>query len=185
VLEPSCGTRSRTSPGGALTASTLHPTENPVWCSHLLLMWTTLARGRPHWWTASASRHARLGAAAVILYVLMILVGRCRLPASKSVLNAPMVSVLETAISETAFNCCFQFRLAPLHPGLDKRPSAWRQGMAVQVDPIKPTLTAPGTELLKSKSDESPSKFAFKFNLRRYVKVRELKRWQGLTPARG
>jgi hypothetical protein len=38
----------------------------------------------------------------------------------------------------------------------------------VQVEPIKPTLKAPGTNRLKLKSDEALSSFAFNFNLRRY-----------------
>jgi len=38
----------------------------------------------------------------------------------------------------------------------------------VQVDPIKPTLKAPGTNLLTLKYVESVSTFAFNFNLRRY-----------------
>jgi len=38
----------------------------------------------------------------------------------------------------------------------------------VQVDPIKPTLKAPGTKRLKLKYDELLSNFAFDFNLRRY-----------------
>jgi hypothetical protein len=38
----------------------------------------------------------------------------------------------------------------------------------VQIDPIKPTLTAPGTKRLKLKHDELFSNFAFKFNLRRH-----------------
>jgi len=38
----------------------------------------------------------------------------------------------------------------------------------VQVDPIKPTLKAPGTERLKLKCDEPLLNFAFNFNLRRY-----------------
>ena len=42
-------------------------------------------------------------------------------------------------------------------------------GRAVQVDPIKPTLKAPGTKRLKLKYDELLSSFAFKFNLRRYT----------------
>jgi hypothetical protein len=41
-------------------------------------------------------------------------------------------------------------------------------GEAVQVDPIKPTVKAPGTKRLKLKYDATLSKFAFKFNLRRY-----------------
>jgi hypothetical protein len=44
------------------------------------------------------------------------------------------------------------------------------QGRPVQVDPIKPTLTAPGSKRLKLKHDEPLSSSAFKFNLRRYTK---------------
>ena len=40
-------------------------------------------------------------------------------------------------------------------------------GRAAQVDPIKPTLKAPGTQGLKLKYDEVVSNLAFKFNLRR------------------
>ena len=40
----------------------------------------------------------------------------------------------------------------------------------MQVDPIKPTLKAPGTKRLKLKYDEPLSKFAFKLNVRRYTK---------------
>jgi len=42
-------------------------------------------------------------------------------------------------------------------------------GGAVQVDPIKPTLKAPGTKRLKPYYDEPPSDFDFKFKLRRYT----------------
>jgi len=38
----------------------------------------------------------------------------------------------------------------------------------VQVDPIKPTLKAPGSKRLKLECDEPLSHFAFNFNLRRY-----------------
>jgi hypothetical protein len=38
----------------------------------------------------------------------------------------------------------------------------------VQVDPIKPTLKAPGIELLNLTYDKPLSIFAFKFNLRCY-----------------
>jgi len=41
----------------------------------------------------------------------------------------------------------------------------------VQVDPIKPTLEAPGINLLELKYDKPLSNFAFKFNLRRYSKA--------------
>jgi len=45
---------------------------------------------------------------------------------------------------------------------------ATRLGRVVQVDPIKPTLKAPGIKRLKLKQGELLSIFAFKFNLRRY-----------------
>jgi len=41
----------------------------------------------------------------------------------------------------------------------------------VQVDPIKPTMKAPGTQALKLQYHKLLSTFAFKFNLRRYSKV--------------
>jgi len=71
-------------------------------------------------------------------------------------------------------------QVAPLHWGLDAAGTAaletllldqaevMRPGEAVQVDPIKPTLTAPGTKRLKLKYDKPLSSFAFNFNLRRY-----------------
>jgi hypothetical protein len=43
--------------------------------------------------------------------------------------------------------------------------------MAVQVDPIKPTLKAPATKRLKLKYDKPLSSFAFNFNLRRCTVV--------------
>jgi hypothetical protein len=43
-------------------------------------------------------------------------------------------------------------------------------GRTVQVDPIKTTLKAPGNKLLRLKYDKPLSNFAFKFNLRRYIK---------------
>jgi len=41
----------------------------------------------------------------------------------------------------------------------------------VQADPIRPTLKLSGTKRLKLKFDGPPSNFAFKFNLRRYIKA--------------
>ena len=41
----------------------------------------------------------------------------------------------------------------------------------MQLDPIKPTLKAPGTKCLKLKYDKLLSNFAFKFKLRRYTMV--------------
>jgi len=55
----------------------------------------------------------------------------------------------------------------------------------VQVDPIKPTIKAPGSKLLKPSYGEPPSNFAFKSNLRRFRKatstVANLEDRQGLT----
>ena len=44
----------------------------------------------------------------------------------------------------------------------------------MQVDPIKPTLNAPGTKRLILKCDEPLSDFAFNFNLRRYTEARRV-----------
>jgi hypothetical protein len=64
----------------------------------------------------------------------------------------------------------------PLVPGCSLGPEeAHREphrarvpGWAVQVDPIKPTLKAPGTKRLRLKYEEPLSKVAFSFNLRRF-----------------
>ena len=50
-------------------------------------------------------------------------------------------------------------------------------GRAVQVDPIKLTLRAPGTKRLKVKYEALLSNFAFKFNLRHYITRRWCARW--------
>jgi len=42
-------------------------------------------------------------------------------------------------------------------------------GRAVQVDPMKPVLKAPGTMLLQLRCDEPVPHFAFKVSLRRYT----------------
>ena len=47
-----------------------------------------------------------------------------------------------------------------------------RNGKAVQVDPIKPTLKPSGAKRLKLKYDGPLSNFAFKFNLRRCTTAR-------------
>jgi len=49
--------------------------------------------------------------------------------------------------------------------------AAAQQGRALQVDPIKPALKAPGTKHFKQEHDEQLSNFALNFNLRRYNKV--------------
>ena len=52
-----------------------------------------------------------------------------------------------------------------------RRAARRRRGRAVQVDPIKATLKAPGTKRLKLKCDEPLLSFAFKYNLRRYAEA--------------
>jgi len=42
------------------------------------------------------------------------------------------------------------------------------RGRAVQVDPVKPTVKAPGTKRLQVEYDELLSSLAFKFKWRRY-----------------
>ena len=51
--------------------------------------------------------------------------------------------------------------------GAGARQGAPGHGRAVQVDPIIPTLKAPGTKRLQLKYDITLSSFAFNFNLRR------------------
>ena len=49
----------------------------------------------------------------------------------------------------------------------------------MQVDPMKPTLTPPGTKRLNLKCDEPLSSLGFKFNWRRYTEGGQLEvlRW--------
>jgi len=54
-------------------------------------------------------------------------------------------------------------------PGRRRRGGRARRGRAVQLDPIKPKLKAPGTKRLKLEYDYLLSSFAFKINLRRYT----------------
>jgi hypothetical protein len=61
----------------------------------------------------------------------------------------------------------------------------WYIGRAVQVHPIKPALTAPGTKLLRLEFDGLLSTFAFKFSLRRYTSARWRPRRASPTPRQG
>ena len=59
---------------------------------------------------------------------------------------------------------------AAVHDGGRRAPHPRaHHGKAVQLDPIKPTLTAPKSKRLKLKHDELLSTYAFDFNLRRYT----------------
>ena len=58
----------------------------------------------------------------------------------------------------------------------------YTHGRAVQVEPIKPTLKAPGTKRLKLQYDVLLSSFLFKFNLRHYTTPpSSCASWQGLV----
>ena len=58
----------------------------------------------------------------------------------------------------------------PLRGGqLQLQPPAGRRGKVVQVDPITPTLKAPGSERLKLNCDILLPTCAFRFNFRRYT----------------
>jgi len=68
-------------------------------------------------------------------------------------------------LSSFAFNFNLRRYIAALELALLYREG---RGRAVQVDPMKRVLKAPGTILLKLRYDEPLSNFAFEFNLRRY-----------------
>jgi len=51
--------------------------------------------------------------------------------------------------------------------------AVWDHGRAVQVDPIKPALKAPGAKRLELIYDGPLSNFAFDFNLRRYITLQD------------
>ena len=96
---------------------------------------------------------------------------------------------------KTAFKFCFQIQLAPLHLGAarpEPEPALrlgrsdlllrqGRHGRAVQVDPINPTLKAPGNKRLKVNFDEPLSNFACIFNLRRCSKDPAVRQYKGHT----
>jgi hypothetical protein len=62
---------------------------------------------------------------------------------------------------------CLQFEVAVVRDG-DVQGGDVARGRAVQVDPIKPMLKPPGTQLLKLNCDVLLSTSALKFYLRRY-----------------
>jgi hypothetical protein len=86
---------------------------------------------------------------------------------------------------QSCFNFAFNFNLRRYSQVRDDAPNgsdyyrhiskgAWPfstrdHGGAVQVDPIEPTLKAPGTNRLELQYNEVLSSFAFNFNLRRYT----------------
>jgi len=73
------------------------------------------------------------------------------------------------------FKLCFQIHIVSLLAGDGEEPDRLgaecrgaQLGRAVQVDPIKLTLKASGIKRLKLKHVKLLSRFAYKFNLRRY-----------------
>ena len=92
-------------------------------------------------------------------------VGRCRLSLQPT-LKAPGTKRLKLKYEKLLSSFTFNFQLAPLHTG--RHPGVPPRGRAVQVEPMKRVLKAPGTKHLKAQYDALFSSFAFKFNLRRY-----------------
>ena len=92
----------------------------------------------------------------------------------KPILNAPGRTRLKLEHVKLLSNFAFNFNLRRYRGddtearGQEARPGAELRGRAVQVDPMKPRLKAPGTMLLKLRYDEPHSNFAFNFNLRLY-----------------
>jgi hypothetical protein len=73
------------------------------------------------------------------------------------------------------FQTLLQFQLTPLLRGQDgghRSHHLAAQGKAVQVDPIKPNLKAPGTNRLRLNYEKLLPSFAFNLSLRRYAKER-------------
>ena len=88
----------------------------------------------------------------------------------KPTLNAPGIKLLKLIYDVPLSNFAFKFSLRHYTLGHDSLACA--RGGAVQVYPIKPTLKAPETKRLKLNYDVTLSKFAFKFNSRRYTEVK-------------
>jgi hypothetical protein len=80
------------------------------------------------------------------------------------------------------FQLLIEIQLAPLHHGAEHedrlRDEGEEPGRAVQVDPVKPMLKAPGCTRLTLYYDEPLSNFAFGFNLRRYNPVDSVRFFQ-------
>jgi hypothetical protein len=77
---------------------------------------------------------------------------------------------LKLQYDEPLSNFADNFRLRRYNPLSDRvqAETCIALGRALQVEPMKPMLKAPGTKRSKLKHDEPPAKFAFNSNLRRY-----------------
>jgi len=91
-------------------------------------------------------------------------VGRCMFTLSNPSSNRLELSVLKLTRGDTAFNFWFQIQVVAVQHG-----GGAGHGRAVQADPIKHTLKAPGTKSLILMCDDPLSNFGFKFNLCRYT----------------
>jgi hypothetical protein len=97
----------------------------------------------------------------------------------KTQLKVPRLSVLKLQYDELHSNFAFKFNLRRYTQDADThaaRPHAWRlllprQGRALQVDPMKPTLKPPGSQRGNLEHEKLLSNFAFNFNLCRYTKA--------------
>jgi hypothetical protein len=95
----------------------------------------------------------------------------------KPILKPPEAKRLKPKcdVLHSTFAFKFNLRRYSLVLHLHRPPHHFRgagfHGRSVQVDPMKPTLKAPGTKRLKLEHDVLLSSFAFNFNLRRYTMV--------------
>ena len=79
-------------------------------------------------------------------------------------------SAIETVFDEPLSNAAFNFNLRRYSEAAlkKKKELTKRLGGAVQVDPMKPVLKAPGAKHLKLTYDKLLSNLAFKFSLRHF-----------------
>jgi len=95
----------------------------------------------------------------------------------KPLLKAPGTKRLKLKHGEQLSNFAFKFNLRRYSPVQQQRAAESAvalalltgPGRAVQVDPIKPTLKAPGSKRLKLQHEKLLSNFSFNFDLRRYT----------------
>ena len=89
----------------------------------------------------------------------------------KPTLNLPELSSSKPNYDKPLSKFAFKFNLRRYKAAARRCRTLCRRGRAVQVDPTKPALKAPGSKPLELIYDGPLSNFAFNFNLRRYTVV--------------
>ena len=85
------------------------------------------SKGKPHWWTAQASLHARLGAGAAIVFTLMALGSIVVLPAQVRINRPPPPSSIHTAHQNRRAPSCVKPSIRQkLKPADVMRSRGWR-----------------------------------------------------------